>query len=71
MLSNHLISTCEIQPVKLSLNIEITYNPNLVPEEVLRCVLDRAAMHLADAGLFTAETDAEVKEWKHVVFRIY
>ncbi|MEB8474028.1 hypothetical protein [Acidithiobacillus ferriphilus] len=44
----------------LTLKISIRYQLNNTTEDYLRCVLQRAAEHISDMGLFTGETDAEV-----------
>lgn len=49
--------------MKLQLTIIVEYKPNLVPEYVLRNLLERCAISLHGNGELTGLTDAEVENW--------
>lgn len=52
---------------KFNLVISVEYKPNGVPLADLRRLLYDASRHLANEGLLSGETDAEVEEWSAVV----
>jgi hypothetical protein len=50
--------------VKLTLQLDVEYRPNGVPESELRWYLDQLAKRAAGEGLMTGESEAEVEQWR-------
>lgn len=57
----------ETQIMKLTLTIEVEYDPGTTNQRELMGILHDAAFHLAGEGLLTGESDATVEHWKATV----
>lgn len=53
--------------MKLTLTIEVEYDPGTAKQRELMGILHDAAFHLAGEGLLTGESDATVEHWKATV----
>ena len=49
--------------IKLKVVLTVNYKPNGVTKHNLKAVLGRAIEHMAENGLLTGETPAEVDMW--------
>lgn len=53
--------------MKLTLTIEVEYDPGTANQRELMGILHDAAFRLAGEGLLTGESDATVEHWKATV----
>ncbi len=56
--------------MKLRLTIDVEYDPQGVPEDVLWHMMDYIPRRAFGEGLFTGDTEATVEHWSHSVCRI-